>query len=183
MTRERIALPTALVAALLLIGVTPDAAAQTCLANGANSTCTVNAAASLTVPTVIRLTIPTGSTPFGTVTMTDFDNGYAQIAGPTITVKANQAWRVQLSSPATFWTAGTTDIGNPARATKPIADLQWASLTGGPYFGTTSVGVQIGGGNGTGGTVVPLFFRSLWDYSLDTPGNYSVAVTFTFLSP
>lgn len=173
----------ATLAIALAVALTTPALAQTCLANGAAASCTVNVTTTLTVPTILRLTMPAGSTPFGTVTMTDFDNGYAQVAGPTVTIKANQAWRVQLSSSATFWSAVTTDIGNPARATKPIADLQWSAAAGGPYTGTIATGVQIGGGNGTGGTVLPLFFRSLWGYSLDTPGNYSVAVTFTLLSP
>lgn len=169
----------------LLVFQTETLGAQTCQVVGANGSCAANATTSFTIPLLpYRLTIGSATTAFGTVTSTDFDNSFSQLAGPTITAKANKPWTVSILSVATFWTANNTDPSTPARATKPLSDLQWsntgADLTFAPVTNST---VQIGAGNGTAGTVVPLYFRALWDYSLDTPGNYSVNVTFTLTAP
>ncbi len=173
-----------LVAALLLTGAFAiPAAAQVCNEVGAAGTCTVTATASVTFPVILRMTIGSATTAFGTITATNYNNGFASLSGPTVTVKANQGWRVQISSASTFWTAVTTDPGNPARATKPLADLQWATSLAGAYTPLAAAGATIGSGSGTGGTVSPLFFKSLWSYAVDTPGNYSIGVTFTLLSP
>jgi hypothetical protein len=100
-----------------------------------------------------------------------------------VTVKANQTWQVQISSTAAFWTAVTTDPLNPARATKPRSDLLWATTLNGSYTAVTGTGAAVGSGSGTAGTLVPIYLQSNWDYALDTPGNYSIVVTFTLASP
>jgi hypothetical protein len=173
-------------AALLVVGALLGASplsAQTCLATGAAATCSVNATTSLTAPTLLRLTVGAASSPFGSITSTNYDDGYSRIPGPTVTVKANQTWQVRISSTATFWTAVTTDPLNPARATKPRSDLLWATTVNGSYSAVSGTGATIGSGGGTAGTVVPFFLQSNWDYALDTPGNYSIVVTFTLVSP
>lgn len=154
--------------------------AQVCGTSGAGPvSCTVNTTTSLTIPVILRMTIGSATTSFGTLTSTIYDNGLTTVAGPTITIKANQGWRAQISSTATLWT-GT---GAGARANKPRSDLLWGSTVGGTFTALTAGVAQIGSGSGTGGTVVPIFFRSLWSYSLDTPGNYSIVVTYTLASP
>src|SRR6478609_8263272 len=171
----------AFVATLLLAS---SAAAQaTCLVTGPAWTCTTTATTAITVPTILRLTIGSGTTSFGTITAAAYNTGNTAVAGPSVVVKANQAWRVQISSTATFWTAVNTDPLNPARTTKPLADLKWGATVGGPFTAMSGTGAQIGSGSRTGGTTIPLAFQSLWSYTTDTPGNYSVSVTFTLLSP
>ena len=169
--------------ALLLAALATRATAQVCQATGAAATCSVNTTTSLTVPTILRLTIGSGTTAFGTISAAAYNLGTADVAGPSVVVKANQPWRVQLSSAATFWTALNTDPLNPARTTKPLSDLEWGTAVGGSFTAVTGTGAQIGAGGRTGGTTIPLAFRSAWSYTLDTPGNYSVSVTFTLLSP
>jgi hypothetical protein len=155
-------------------------AAQLCNTAGAGPiSCTVNVTTSLTIPVILRMTIGSGTTSFGTLTSADYDLGSKTVAGPAVTIKANQGWRTQLSSAATFWTA----TGTGARATKPTADLLWGSTSGGGFTAVSGTATQIGSGSGTGGTVVPLFFQSVWSYAVDTPGNYSIVVTFTLVSP
>jgi hypothetical protein len=161
----------------------PRLGAQQCLVTGANGTCSVNATTSLTAPTLLRLTVGAASSPFGSITSTNYDDGYSRIPGPTVTVKANQTWQVQISSTAAFWTAITTDPLNPARATKPRSDLLWATTVNGSYSAVSGTGATVGSGGGSAGTVVPFFLQSNWDYALDTPGNYSIVVTFTLVSP
>lgn len=159
-------------------------AQATCLVTGAAGSCTTTATTStITVPTILRMTIGSGTTSFGTISAATYNTGSTDVAGPSVVVKANQAWRVQISSSATFWTAVNTDGLNPARTTKPRADLLWGPAIGGSFTAMSGTGAQIGSGTRTGGTTIPLAFRSLWNYTLDTPGNYSLSVTFTLLSP
>lgn len=165
----------------LLFGalLSAPAAAQLCNVTGAGPvTCTVNATTSLTIPVILRMTIGSATTNFGTLSSTDYDNGRKTQAGPSVTVKANQSWNVQVASSATFWTAG-----GGARANKPLSDLLWGTSSGGSFSPVSATGAQFGTGTGTGGTVAPIYFQSLWDYAMDSPGTYSVAVTFTLVSP
>lgn len=170
---------------LLLTAMPARLQAQTCTEIGAAGSCSVNATTSITLPTLpYHLTIGSATTAFGTVTSTDFDNGFALISGPTVTVKANKPWSVGLSSAAIFWTAVNTDPSNPARTTKPRADLQWSNTSVvGSFVAVTGSVVTIRSGSGTPGTVIPLFFHSVWNYTVDTPGNYSIVVTFTLTAP
>jgi hypothetical protein len=175
---------TILAALLATLFISRAAGAQAnCLITGPAGTCTTTATTALTVPTILRLTIGSGTTSFGTITAAAYNTGNTAVAGPSVVVKANQAWRVQISSTATFWTAVNTDPLNPARTTKPLADLKWGPTTGGAWTAMSGTGAQIGAGGRTGGTTIPLAFQSLWSYTTDTPGNYSVPVTFTLLSP
>lgn len=171
-----------LIGAVAMVGslVAAPAQAQFCNLSGAGPvSCTVNTTTSLTIPVILRMTLSSSTTSFGTLTSTDYDNGFATVAGPTITIKANQGWRSQISSSATLWTA----TGAGVRTTKPVADLLWGSTSSGPFTALNATATQIGSGSGTGGSVVPLYFRSLWNYATDTPGNYSIVVTFTLASP
>ena len=154
------------------------AAAQTCLITGANGTCSLNVTTSVTIPTILRVTESGSSTSFGAITATEYLADSVRVTGPTVTVKANQAWRVQISSSATFWTAS-----GGARANKPLSDLGWSTLLAGPYTNVTGTGTNFASGTRTGGNATTLKFQSKWDATLDTPGNYSVVVTFTLLSP
>ncbi len=176
----------ALFAGLVLCGIAFGATplrAQQCNALGANASCSVNVSTSVTAPVLLRITVDAASSPFGTVSTTNFNDGHAEISGPAITVKANQTWEVHISSVAVVWTAVNTDISNPARTTKPVGDLLWATTLGGSYTPVTGTATSIGSGTRTAGTAAPVFFRSVWDYALDTPGNYSIGVTFTLVSP
>lgn len=179
MTDRNLGAIVALLAAATLLLAEP-AQAQLCNTSGAGPiSCTVSTTTSLTIPVILRMTIGSASTSFGTLTSADYDLGSKTVAGPAVTIKANQGWRTQLSSSATTWTA----VGAGARTTKPQTDLLWGSTAGGTFTALSTTATQIGSGSGTGGTVVPLFFQSLWSYSLDTPGNYSIVVTFTLVSP
>ncbi len=123
----------------------------------------------------------------GTVTFTlaapasgDFDNGYVESAGPTITVHSNAAWTLKIDSPVTVWSG----VGSIARANKPVGDLLWGKALGGPYTSIlTNSGASLATGAATNGTVVPLYFRTNLAWNLDTPGNYSIQVRFTLTSP
>lgn len=116
-------------------------------------------------------------------TSVDFDAGYTTSAGPTITVYSNAPWTLKIDSPVTTWT-GVATTAEPVRAAKPVGDLTWGHAVGGPYSAVlANSAVTLATGTATAGTVVPLFFRTVLNWTLDTPGNYSVQVRFTLTSP
>lgn len=175
-----------LVLLLGLAGVAGGAAraeAQTCQVAGPSGSCSVNVTTSITIPVILRLTVSSATTTV-TVNQAVYDAGFTTTTGPTVTVKANQAWRVQISSASTLWTAANTDPGAPARTTKPLSDLQWRNVTaGGTFAAMTGTATNLFTGSATGGSSAVVEFKTFWSYLLDTPGAYSVPVTITVISP
>ena len=173
-------------AAVLLLTLLPSrAAAQgSCTYNGQNGGCTVGDVApysiTVTIMRAILLSPSTAGIALDAPGGADFDVGFGQTAGPTLTVKSNANWTVSARVTQTIWTA----LAAPTRADKPAADLQWARVAGGPFtdFSTTGVTVQAGTG-ATAGTMIPLFLRVKYAWLLDTPGSYSIPVQFTITSP
>lgn len=157
--------------------------AQVCQVAGPSGTCSVNVTTSVTIPVILRLTVSSATT---TVTVNEaaYNAGSTTTTGPTLTVKSNQAWRVQISSSASFWTAANTDPGAPARTTKPLSDLEWRNTTaGGSFAAITGTATNLFTGNATGGSTAALEFKTYWSYLTDTPGAYSLPLTLTIISP
>src|SRR3989442_3027455 len=99
---------------LLAATITRQAAAQACTGNN----CSVNNAASVSVPSVMRLTLNSATTTLTNPVEAAFDAGFQDDAGPTATVKSNRPWNLTVASLAATWT-GT----NGGSATKGAADL------------------------------------------------------------
>src|SRR5256712_12257087 len=118
---------------LLAATITTQAAAQACTGNN----CSVNNAASVSVPSVMRLTLNSATTTLTNPVEAAFDAGVQDDAGPTGPVKANRAWKLTIASLAATWT-GT----NGGRGNKGAADLQWEQGAGdlaSLYTGATKV--------------------------------------------
>lgn len=168
---------------LATLGVAAAASGQTCTAPIPAGTCADNTSTTLTIGTVMQLTLSTSSTTLTAPASADYNAGFVADNGPTATVKANRSWRLQISSAAATWTAVNTVPGVNAWTNKPAADLTWSTAGGGPFAGLTLVGVNAAAGSASGGTVTNFFFRSVYTWTLDTPGNYSLTVVFTLLAP
>ena len=167
--------PLALVlAAAALFGLSQGASAQTCSGNP----CNVNNTASVTVGTVLKLTLSSITTALTPPDQTAYDNGYQLDNGPAATVKANRPWTLKISSAASNWTAA-----NGAKASKAAGDLQWGTVSGGPYTGLTTSAASVTTGTGTSGTAQNFFYKTLWGYATDTPGDYSLVVVYTLTAP
>ncbi|HEY8309259.1 MAG TPA: hypothetical protein VIG47_01820, partial [Gemmatimonadaceae bacterium] len=92
-------------------------------------------------------------------------------------------WTLKIDSPVTIW-SGVATTAEPVRANKPVGELLWAHVLGGPYTALlANSGVSLATGAATNGTVVPLYFQTNLAWNLDTPGNYSIQVRFTLSSP
>jgi hypothetical protein len=165
-----------------LSAIALDARAQ-CTASGAGGTCNQPGSVTMTAGRVIRLQMSAASTALTAPTPADFDAGFNATTGPTLTVSANAAWTLHLRSSSTFWTAGNTSPGAPARTTKPVGDLRWSTASNGTFIALTNGDVNLVTGAATANNATTLYFQTLYDWALDTPGNYSLTVVLTLTAP
>jgi hypothetical protein len=171
------------IAMILASAALPSMARAQCTATGSGDTCTQPGSVSMTAGRVVRLQMTAGSTALTAPTTADFDAGFNSTTGPTLTVSANASWTLLVRSSAAFWTATNTSPGAPARTTKPAGDLRWSTAAGGTFNALTTGDVTLVGGAATASSATTLFFRTLYNWTLDTPGNYSLSVVLTLTSP
>jgi len=154
-----------------------------CTATGPGDTCTQPGSVSMTAGRVVRLQMTAGSTALTAPTTADFDAGFNSTSGPTLTVSANAPWTLLVRSSGTFWTATNTSPSAPARTTKPAGDLLWSTASGGTFNALTTGDATLVSGAATASSATTLYFQTLYDWTLDTPGNYSLSVVLTLTSP
>lgn len=124
------------------------------------------------VPT-IRLELLTNPTSLGNPTAADFSVGHKDATGPSLTVRANSNYQVDLvtESPA----FGTTS--------KPASDLLWGTTPGTyPYNVGTSAMLTSGGATAASAPVT-IYYRTLWSFANDPPGDYTISVRYTLSAP
>ena len=164
------------------IAIVPALARAQCTADG-NANCFQNGSVSMTAVRVIRLQMSAASTTLTPPTATDFDAGSNVTAGPTLTVSANSAWTLHIRAGTPLWTAVNTTPGVLARTNKPAADLLWGKANVGPFTAFTVSDVNFATGTATASNVTTLFLQTLYGWTLDTPGTYSLSVVLTLTSP
>jgi hypothetical protein len=163
------------VLALLALGAAQAQAQNTCAANP----CSLNDTVKVTVATVLRLTLSQSATSLTPPNEAAYDAGFQLDNGPVATVKANRGWTLKISGNAATWTAA-----NGANASKAVADLLWATTSGGTYTALTTSPVTFStAATGNAGVAQPTFYKTLWSYTNDTPGDYSLVVVYTLSAP
>jgi hypothetical protein len=173
----------ALVAAVIGLPMAASSASAQCTITGAPTNCGQPGTVSMTAGRVVRLQMSAVSTPLTAPLPADFDAGFNSTSGPTLTVSANASWTLSLRAAAATWTATNTSPGAPARTNKPAADLKWSKLSTGPFAALTTSDVTLVTGTATASSATTLFFQTLYSWTLDTPGNYSMAIVLTLTSP
>ena len=163
-------------------GATSSAHAQ-CTASGALDSCGVPASVSMTAGRVVQLQMTAGSTALTPPTTADFDAGFNVTSGPSFTVRANAAWTLQVRSSSAVWTATNTAPGAPARTNKPAGDLQWSTASNGAFTALTIGDVTLFSGAATASNATTLYFRTVYNWALDTPGSYSLSLVLTLTAP
>jgi hypothetical protein len=167
-----------IIAAVLVLGAISRVAGAQLGCSGA--TCTVEI--SMPVTDVIRLSLSGSSVSLGSPTDVDYSVGYRDVAGTAVSVngKANRPFRVDMSAvtPSFAYAGSMTD------PLKPASELKWATsaaalATTTNHMGTAATLINQGAGNVT----VPIFLRTLWDFTRDVPGTYSLAIRFTLSAP
>jgi hypothetical protein len=171
------------VAVLLCIEFAPLTAFAQCSASGAPANCGLPGSVSMTAGRVVRLQLSTGSTSLTAPTPADFDAGFNATTGPTLTVSANAAWTLHIRAGSAVWTATNTSVGAPARTNKPAADLEWSTTSNGSFAALTTSDASLVGGAATASSPTTLYFQTLYNWTLDTPGNYSLSIVLTLTAP
>ena len=166
----------------LLAAIALNANAQ-CSANGSPASCGQAGSVSMTAGRVVRLQMSAGSTSLTAPTTSDFDAGFNSTTGPTLTVSANAAWTLHIRAASAIWTATNTASGVAARINKPAADLKWSTSSGGVFTALSASDASLVNGSATASNATTLYFQTLYNWSVDTPGNYSLAIVLTLTSP
>jgi hypothetical protein len=166
---------------LMLAPVAP-AFAQACTAPLPGS-CTAPTFARVVIPRVVELTLSGGTTTLASPGEAAFDAGFAASTGPVATIRANGPWMLLISVAAPVWTATSVGPTSPARPDKPAGDLMWGTDAAGPFTAVSTTAATLGSGAATAGTSVPLFYRTIYSWTLDRPGDYALAVTLTLSAP
>jgi hypothetical protein len=172
-------------AALMILGAAtiPAAALAQCNISGAPDNCSVPGSESMTAGRVVRLQMTAGSTPLTAPTTADFDAGFNSTTGPTLTISANSPWTLHIRAAAASWTATNTSPGAPARTNKPSGDLLWSIASNGTFAALTTTDASLVNGSATASNATTLYFQTLYSWTLDTPGNYSLSVVLTLTAP
>lgn len=136
----------------------------------------------ITIGPALQLALSPGTTTLVTPTPAHYNAGFCATTGPTATVSANAPWTLSISASTATW--GATSTGTePARADKPATDLEWSLSPDGPFTSMTTSPANVTAGAPTAGTAVAIFYRTLYNWTNDTPGNYSLQLVFTIISP
>lgn len=180
---RRIGLFATILASAAGMFTVPSLAGAQCTASGAPASCGLPGSVSMTAGRVVRLQVSAGSTALTAPTPADFDAGFNATTGPTLTVSANAAWTLHLHASSALWTGSNTSPGAPARANKPAADLKWSTAANGLFTFLSTSDVNLVSGTATASNSTTLYFQTLYDWTLDTPGNYSLSVVLTLTSP
>lgn len=170
------------VAAAAALVVAPKAAQAQLVCVGIN-TCNISPSASLTIPKVVRLASTASSI---TLTTPDFstdslNNQDAQTTFAGISVRANHAWTLNVSSAAANWTY--TPAAGAAGGARVAADLEFQANCAGAWAGMSGTAAAIASGALTDGTAASVCLRTNFpnDYTSvkNRPGSYTIALTLT----
>lgn len=174
---------TRLLAALgVALTVLPSLAAAQVACNGGAS-CALTVTLRLGRPQVFRLALSDGTTTVPPLSSSDFATGFKDVAGPTVSVLANSPYRITVQAAFSTWQYS----GSQANPAKGAADLQWSRSASGPWFASSNASTlwPASGSSApaTAGTTVPLFYRTLWQWTSSPPGTYALPVNITLTSP
>ena len=169
---------------LILALAAPLHAQSNCTDSGATcSTASGTLLINITIGRALFLTVTPSTTALTAPTAAHYDAGFAATTGPTTAIRSNAPWVLAVSAASAVWSATDTQT-QPARTSKPAEDLLWATSPGGPFAPLTISPAEIASGNAsTGATAASLFYRTLYSWDLDTPGEYSLQLVFTISSP
>jgi hypothetical protein len=170
------------VTAMVLCAGFPFAVQAQCSATGGGDSCNQPGSVTMTAGRVVRLQMSGASTVLTAPTTGDFDAGFNATTGPTFTVSANAPWALQVRAASALWSATSTSSA-PARTDKPTTDLLWSTSAGGGFTPVTTADVSLVTGAATANAATTLYFRTLYNWTLDTPGNYSLAIVLTLTAP
>lgn len=168
------------VAAAALVAVPSMAQGQLVCAQ--QNACSLNPTATLTIPTLVRMAIPSLSITLDGSAATDISGGASVIPGAfgNVNVRANADWNLTLGAADADWT-----YTGSAGGVRSASTLQY-SVGAGAFVAMTS-SAQIATGSATNGEDVAVAFQATLpgDYSAlaNRPGSYELELTLTLTAP
>lgn len=172
----------ALLALLALAVSRAPADAQSCEQTGTGS-CAISVSLAAAIPFAAQLTVSSASTAFGTIGPSTLaagsTSGTLSATGPTISAIANFGYAVTLKAAASAWSYTGTST-DPA---KPVSDLRFRLVTTGPFTTLTTGGTQILSGSAGTSSSTATFLQSLWNWTTNPPGTYSLPLSVTLTAP
>lgn len=174
-------------AVVTLIALMPTAlrAQLSCSISGTAGKCSPNVSlsvpATITNPALLAFTVSPSTTLTATATVTDMDvvTGMSTGSVATITVQGNRTFSISVKGNSALWTA--TGVG--AWASKPVSDLHWSLTPTGASTALSTTASTLMTGSPSSGTPVSVYFRPVVHWLTDTPGNYTMGITFTVTAP
>lgn len=158
--------------AVLGVMLASNAAAQ---CNGGAS-CIVPVVATANVNAVARLSINNGSSATTTLNApkaADFQNAAGvNSPGPTLNVMANASYVLTATAAASTWSG-------PSGSSKPATDLKM-SVGGGAAIALGQVGSST---TGTATTNYVIGYNTIYNWTTDAPGSYTLVINYTLVAP
>lgn len=173
-----------IVCMLALMAVPGSLAAQTqCVASPEPCSTAVGALQIIiNINSVFELDLDPSSTALATPTTAVFAAGFAATDGPIARIRSNAPWALLISAVSPTWT-GVSAGAETARPDKPASDLSWSTSAAGTFTDLSISPVQVASGLRTIGSETSLFYRTRYQWALDTPGTYSLRILFTIAAP
>lgn len=168
-------------AAAALIALPAVAEAQLVCAQ--QTSCSLSPTATLTIPTIVRMAVPSLAVTMDGSAITDISGGAAVVPGAfgDVNVRANADWNLTLAANATDWTY-TGSAGGARAATT----LQY-SVNAGAFTSVSTTAATLATGNASNGQNVNVQFQATIpaDYSdaANRPGSYALGLTLTLTAP
>lgn len=169
----------------IALGLTPaQLHGQNCNYNGTNGNCQTTSnntnSLRLTITAATRLALSSATVTLTAPTATDFEAGVGTGTSLDLVMRANTAWSLVFYANASTWGFS----GPLARTDRPVSDLQWANALAGPYTDMVTTSTSLySGAPATAGTSRTLYFRAKYAWLLDSPGTYTMGLTFTISAP
>jgi len=138
--------------------------------------------ATLTIPTILHIGVSSSAVAF-TGNYAAYESGYASgSATTTVGHRGNVRHSVSLASTAATFTATNptpTSTTDPARTNKPASDLTY-QVGSGAWTGVSTTAATVVSGASRGSHTGPTVgYRVALAYAQDTPGTYTLGLTYT----
>ena len=147
-----------------------------------SASCAAFNTARVTIPTILRLTLPVSGLTSVVATEADFDAGFIEFAGPQAAVKANRPWLLDVMAVTANWSY-TPDAASLTDPGKLASDLLWRPGAVGAFTNDMGTSALLASGNGTPNATADLTYRLALSYATDVPGVYDLEVMFTLIAP
>lgn len=167
---------TRLVLSLAAAGILAGAGTATA-AECTDRVCTVTNTVQVHVGTVLRLSLQGSPVVVATASSETIQNGMQAGEGPSAVVRSNGSWKLHISAAQDVWTAADAS----ARLDKPATDLTWSTSSTDGFSSVSTGPTEAARGGPTGGTALPLYYRTRFAPASDTPGEYMMVVRLTLV--